>query len=576
MALISLLDGIGSFMNRVYKIIYNQVFKSFLINNKKFILLFIMLLSIDIAFNNYSYFSGLKLFFYWDFNGQVKYLLYLLNYVIQILIILLLLTSKNRALRHSSYIVLFLTFSIFLTYFFINGYGFTSNEAMVAISDFSFAKEAFKNFSTSIYKAVGFSTLLLIAICFFIGKTYNNIRTNILIMTFSTLMVLYVFVGTSSAADRLFFVPYKVIFNYYNAYKSPMFFGKKQTLQRISGASKVDKIVYVVDESIVGNKLSINGFEKNTTPFLKSIEHEIYNYGVASSAANCSSISNTILRSGIMPNMLPDKEQASLRNANIWAYAKKAGYYTVFIDAQNKKNKPHNFMTKYDFATIDKYIQIEKYSLPNRYMNDFKLIDILKEELVKHEKIFVYINKLGAHFPYEETYPEKNKFFLPTLRDGEAPSLEKKEKMLNSYFNSIRWSVDLWWEKVYSQIKNLDVLFLYTSDHGQNLFDNSSKATHCSINPISSEANVPIFLFPFGETKAIVEGYAGDNLFSNIDHASHFNIFPTILFLEGYVLKDNEISLFEALSQQKRLFYSGDIWGRTNFKKNIFDESNIK
>ncbi len=533
---------------------------------------FFFLLTIDVIVSSHSFFSSLWLFPHWNIEMKIKRLLYIGNYLAQIMIIVLLLTSKNKILNASTNLFLFLTFSIYLTYYFINGYGFTFNEATVAISEFTLMKGAFINFGDSIFWAIGLSVLGLLFIYIFFSRfVYNKVKPVILTIAFVALIIAYMIGGVMTAADRLFFIPYKIAFDFYYAFKAPMYLGVKSKVIRESAHSKIDKIVFVVDESIRGDKLSINGFDKSTTPFLKSIKDSIINYGIACSAANCSGSSNTILRSGLMQNSFPDKEQFSLKNPNIWAYAKKAGYHTVFIDAQNTSDRPKNNMNKYDFTTIDKYIQIGKHG-EEFFMRDFEIIKILKTELERYKKVFIYINKFGAHFPYARTYPQSKKIFTPTLDLGEAPSLNKKEELLNTYYNSIRWSVDLWWEKVYFEFKKKDILFIYTSDHGQNIFDNENKLTHCSPNPISTEGNVPLFLIPFGKTKTLINHFKDKNININFNHTSHFNLFPTILFLEGYSLEKNEFSLFDNVSEQNRFFCSGDIWrGGRNFKKNNFE-----
>ncbi len=564
-------DKKKSFFKKISSVLSFKSLKKTLNIDKKIIMLSLFLLFVDVLISSYnSYFKELQIFFFWELKEQIREVLYFINFIVQIALFSLLLTSKNRLIRWLFSGILFLTFSIFLTYYFINGYGFSTNEAMVALSDFDFAGEAFNNFSGAIYKGVGLAILLIVATFFIIRKTYNKISPVKLLIPLVVLIGLYIAKGTYSAADRLFFIPFKVIMNFNNAYQAPIYIDEKAKVAREVDRSKVDKIVYVVDESIVANKLSLNGYKENTTPFLNSMSKNIFNYGIASSGANCSNTSNTILRSGIGSNAFPDENQSTLKNPNIWAYAKKAGYFTVFIDAQNEQTKPQNYMSKYDFLTIDKYIQIEKEYNSKRFMNDFDVIDALKKELNSHKKIFVYINKLGAHFPYEETYPQDKKVFIPTLDLGEAPTLDTKDEMLNSYYNAIRWSVNDWWKEVYNQFNMSNVLFIYTSDHGQNLFDSDNKQTHCSALPTTTEANVPLFFVAFGDSKKIISKYAKKSLSLNIDHASHFNIFPTILFLEGYKLNKNEKSLFEDLSNQSRFFYSGDIWGRIDYKKNIF------
>jgi len=540
------------------------------ISFKKLILLFMLFVTWDILINSFPFFLSLEIFFYWDSLFQLKQILILLNYVLQILITILLLTSKNKILRVTTYLFLLVTFSIYMTYYYINGYGFTATEANIAISDFGFVKEAFNNFSQSI----GFASVTVLTILSVIYAISRNVKHNInprvLILFFSALMIFYITMGTVTATGRLFFLPYKVTFLFYNALKTPLYTGKKEDVKIKSTKHLVNKIIYVVDESVTGNKLSLNGWDTNTTPFLLSVKDKIINYGIASSGANCSGYSNTILRSGINWKSIPDKNQQALKGANIWAYAKKMGYYTVYIDAQNHSSKPQNYMNKYDFKTIDKYIHFDELANGIQYLYDSKIIDALEFEVKEHPMIFVYINKLGSHFPYEAMYPQEKKVFSPTLKLSESPSLSKKTETLNSYYNTLRWGVDDWWNNIFDRFHKKNILFIYTSDHGQNIFNNNKKQTHCSKEPLPIEANVPLFLVPFGETETILTRLSAKNIKNNLNKTSHFNIFPTILSLMGYPLDINN-TLFDDLNKQKRVFYSGDIWARVHLDENVFD-----
>ena len=62
---------------------------------------------------------------------------------------------------------------------------------------------------------------------------------------------------------------------------------------------QVEKIVLIVDESIRADILGINGYPAATTPWLRTIDSGIVNFGLAASASNCSDYSNLMLRTGI-------------------------------------------------------------------------------------------------------------------------------------------------------------------------------------------------------------------------------------------------------------------------------------
>ncbi|RTZ96621.1 MAG: hypothetical protein DSY90_09945 [Deltaproteobacteria bacterium] len=88
----------------------------------------------------------------------------------------------------------------------------------------------------------------------------------------------------------------------------------------------VKYIVYIVDESVRGDFLGINGHEKATTPYLKTVGKNIFNFGISSSIANCSEATRLALRSGLRRDQIPDFDYQALKQPTIWQYAKKGGF----------------------------------------------------------------------------------------------------------------------------------------------------------------------------------------------------------------------------------------------------------
>jgi len=329
--------------------------------------------------------------------------------------------------------------------------------------------------------------------------------------------------------------------------------------------SRIEKIILVVDESIRADILGINVEKRDTTPFLRSVDRGIVNFGLAASSSNCSDYSNLILRTGVRKEEIPDLRQETLRNPSVWQYAKMAGYYTMYLDAQSAEEWKdyQNFMNEQEASFIDELIRARQ-DIP--YESDV----VALEELVNHLKIpgqnFIMLNKYGIHFPYFRSYPREYDIFRPALEPHEP--MEDRKRSMNSYMNGIRWSVDHWFERLLSESSSFrPYVIVYTSDHGQNIVDDGTLATHCRPAAVRFEGMVPMMVFS-NDVKILKKLKAVQ--IDNFDKTSHFQIFPTLLGLAGY--KDSWIrehygaSLAEHPATSPE-FFVGDIYGRGSVRR---------
>jgi hypothetical protein len=99
--------------------------------------------------------------------------------------------------------------------------------------------------------------------------------------------------------------------------------------------AQVNKIVLIVDESVRADVLGVNGYEKATTPYLSSLQAGVVNFGLAAASSNCSDYSNLILRTGVIKDDIPDRNQMTLKKPSIWLFTRKAGFHNVYLDAQS-------------------------------------------------------------------------------------------------------------------------------------------------------------------------------------------------------------------------------------------------
>lgn len=321
-----------------------------------------------------------------------------------------------------------------------------------------------------------------------------------------------------------------------------------------NGHRPVKNIIMLIDESVRADYIF---WEKGNpvTPILAAHKEKIVDFGQAVSGGNCSSYSNAILRFGPNPKDIIRTSQSS---PTIFQYAKKAGFYTVFIDGQSGINKDpgllQNFMTPNETKYIDKLVRFENVKAPQL---DYQLLANMVRALKSDKPVFIYANKNGAHFPYDEAYPAKQTIFGPTVTSAGQKTAEFR---INSYFNVLAWSVDKFFGRLFKDVDLSKTAIIYTSDHGQALID--GKLTHCSVkNANPREGLVPMMAItgiPSLKQRFKTAAEAHRNT------TSHFQIRPTVLELMGYnptqIKKKYGASLFEKNSFPTR-FTSGDIFG---------------
>ena len=302
-------------------------------------------------------------------------------------------------------------------------------------------------------------------------------------------------------------------------------------------------VILVIDESVRGDYLDVN-ISRGTTPGLVRYANTISNFGHAVAAGNCSASTNLILRTGAMPQgLLADVASKPL----VWDYARSAGVNGVYLEAQTKPSQPNNRMSLREMEQIAETI----HAVGNdRLTRDLDALDKIRELLRRREPQFIYLVKSGLHFPYQYAHPPDWTPFKPHQQRGQE--IEDKGRLENSYKNAISWSTDQFFVRMFRQLDLSRSVLLYTSDHGQNLLDSPIQLTHCSNSNTSPyEGLVPLFVATDDPRwKERFERAARKNL----NHASHFNVFGTLLVLFGYdreaVAEMYEPSLLDSIDRE--------------------------
>ena len=245
--------------------------------------------------------------------------------------------------------------------------------------------------------------------------------------------------------------------------------------------------VMVIGETARSNNFSLYGYHRDTNPMLTTL--------VSDSSLivfrDVRTESNTTHKS--VPMLLTSASasdySALYREKGIIAAFKEAGFHTSFISNQLPN---HSFI---DFLGMeaDSCLFIKEAERAKDNVSDMELLPIVKGILEKgRKKEFIVLHTYGSHFKYNERYPRNMAHFLPD--DKSQAKYENRQQLVNAYDNTIRFTDKFLYEL--SSILSSSACqsaWLYTSDHGENIYDdNRNKFLHASPNPSEYELRVPL------------------------------------------------------------------------------------
>ncbi|NQV94066.1 MAG: sulfatase-like hydrolase/transferase [Sphingomonadales bacterium] len=301
------------------------------------------------------------------------------------------------------------------------------------------------------------------------------------------------------------------------------------TLPIVNSLNGDGDIVLLVDESISGQYLDINS-SQGVYSGLMALKS-----GVA--------VNMTLRRGGTRE----DYVRINGSMPSIWAYAKKVGLETVYIDAPRTGRIFDNMMNESEVENIDQWIEFD--DVPIQRL-DYASADALAEFLNDGKRQFIYLQKIGAHFPIHDKYPDVYMRYKPALprgqflnisdtgdREGFSGSRESWITYRNAYRNTLIWNIGAFFDRLLSKADLAGSTIIYTSDHGQNLHERGGTGvvTHCSPDPKPEEGLVPMVVLDMPQSGQRPGAFDWDAAVAQgKNKSSHFQIFPTVLGMMGY------------------------------------------
>ena len=246
--------------------------------------------------------------------------------------------------------------------------------------------------------------------------------------------------------------------------------------------------VLVIGETLFADHMALYGYDRPTTPHLQgdSIARSLVFYRDAITMSNTTHKSVPLLLTPVASQ--GDYDSLYCERGLISAF-QEAGFKTSFYSNQRRNGSFIDFL-----GCEAQDIHFIKDSLPltaNPY--DEELFTLLDRRLKAQptQPLLIVLHCYGSHFEYRDRYPATRQVF----GDTDYPTAERKyrQQLVNAYDNTVAYA-----DYVLSRVMaTLDAsgrraVMLYTSDHGEDIFDDSrGRFLHASPIPTYYQLRVP-------------------------------------------------------------------------------------
>ena len=341
-------------------------------------------------------------------------------------------------------------------------------------------------------------------------------------------------------------------------------------------ATAPEVYVMVVGETARAHNFSLYGYPRNTNPLLSKTP------GIKA-FPNVTTQSNTTHKSVPMLLSAASAEdfERLFHEKGILAAFREAGFHTVFISNQLPNHSFIDFLGEQ--ADEHYFLKTEDASQGSHYDEDLlqKLDEILPladasssaHYHYRYRKLFVVLHSYGSHFNYQERYPRSFAYFKPDSRSEAKP--ENRRDLLNAYDNTIRYTDYILhgiierlqkWEGVQTKTDGVydqpTSAMLYTSDHGENIFDDErSLFLHAAPKASDYELHVPFIIWTsagFSKQYPDILKALGENRSKQVQ--SSLSAFHTMLGIGGILTRYrlDEYSVASGKYHPTKLLYLDD------------------
>lgn len=219
-------------------------------------------------------------------------------------------------------------------------------------------------------------------------------------------------------------------------------------------------VVFVIGESLRNDHLQINGYERETTPYLMEEDNLVSLTDIY--GAECfthTSVPQIMTRADSANPQRAYDEQSFVTIFN------DAGFRTTWIANQESVATYAYFMNECDTLI---YVNGDKSVYTFDKWLDEDILPHLENELQDDNPTQLHIlHSIGSHWWYNSHYTDEFERYTPVIK-SRVVSSNTQEEMINSYDNTILYT-DYFIKETIDLIRDKKSILIFLSDHGESL-----------------------------------------------------------------------------------------------------------
>lgn len=219
-------------------------------------------------------------------------------------------------------------------------------------------------------------------------------------------------------------------------------------------------VVFVIGESLRNDHLQINGYERETTPYLMEEDNLVSLTDIY--GAECFTHTS-------VPQIMTRADSANPQRAydeqSFVTIFKDAGFRTTWIANQESVATYAYFMNECDTLI---YVNGDKSVYTFDKWLDEDILPHLENELQDDNPTQLHIlHSIGSHWWYNSHYTDEFERYTPVIK-SRVVSSNTQEEMINSYDNTILYT-DFFIKETIDLIRDKKSVLIFLSDHGESL-----------------------------------------------------------------------------------------------------------